>query len=159
MTLPVLVAFGLRVMLCILFFPFSALDKTLNFAGAVKQAKELVPNDTGAKALILIGLAVEIVTPLCIITGTADRAAAFVLGGYCAVTALLFKQFWAPGDFWQGGDSKGRQLFWDFLKNFSLAAGILLLTFGTVAATTPRFIDAPFASTHPYAPQTPRATP
>lgn len=146
----VLVAFGLRVMLCILFFPFSALDKTLNFSGAVKQAKEVFSNDGIARAMIVAGLVVEVVMPLCIITGTADRAAAFVLGGYCAVTAVLFKRFWAQGDFWAGGDSKGRLLFWDFLKNFSLAAGIMLVTFGTVAATAPGFLDAPFSSTRPY---------
>ena len=155
MTSAALVALGLRIMLCILFLPFSALDKTLNFSGAVAQAKHLIPSTSIARLLILAGLAVEIVAPLCIITGTADRAAAFVLGGYCVVTAVLFKQFWQPGDFWHRGDSKGRDLFWDFLKNFSLAAGILLVTFGTTAPSVPRFVDAPFSSTHPYRQATP----
>ena len=68
--------------------------------------------------------------PLAILTGTADRAAAFILAGYCMVTALLWKQFWTPGDFWRAGDSKARNLFWDFLKNFSLAGGFLVLTIG-----------------------------
>ena len=95
-----LVAFGLRVMLVILFLPFSALDKTLNFAGAVQQARQIAPSDALARGLILIGLAVEVFMSLGIITGVADRFAAFVLGGYCVMTALLFKQFWTPGDFW-----------------------------------------------------------
>ena len=47
------------------------------------------------------------------------------MGGYCAVTAILWKRFWAQGDFWSGG--KGRALFWDFLKNLSLGAGFLLI--------------------------------
>jgi uncharacterized membrane protein YphA (DoxX/SURF4 family) len=34
-----------------------------------------------------------------VLTGIADRFAAFVLAGYCGVTALLWKQFWKPGDF------------------------------------------------------------
>ena len=145
-----LVAFGLRVLLVILFLPFSALDKTLNFKGAVQQARQITSSDALARGLILAGLAVEVFMSLGIVTGIADRAAAFVLGGYCAVTAVLFKQFWRPGDFWQRGDSKARDLFWDFLKNLSLAGGILLITFGTAAPSVPRFFDDPFASSHPY---------
>ena len=77
------------------------------------------------------------------------------MAGYCCVTALLWKQFWAPGDFWRKGESKGRNLFWDFLKNFSLAGGFLLLTFGLASATVPSFFANPFASSHPYT-QVPR---
>lgn len=150
MTVSAVIMLALRICLVILFLPFSALDKTLNFKGAVQQAKQLVASDTVARTLILVGLFVEVFMSLGIITGIADRAAAFVLGGYCAVTALLFKQFWKPGDFWHKGDSKGRDLFWDFLKNFSLAAGIMLVTFGTIAPDVPHFFDSPFSSTHPY---------
>ncbi len=155
MTASLALTLALRICLVILFLPFSALDKIFNFSGAVQQAKQVVTSDTMAKALILVGLCVEVFMSLGIITGVADRAAAFVLGGYCMVTAVLFKQFWAPGDFWHKGDSAGRTLFWDFLKNFSLGAGIMLVTFGTVAPDVPRFIDAPFSSTHPYRQATP----
>ena len=155
MTASLVLTLALRICLVILFLPFSALDKILNFGGAVQQAKQAVSSDGLAKALILAGLAVEVFMSLGIITGVADRAAAFVLGGYCMVTALMFKQFWVPGDFWHKGDSAARSLFWDFLKNFSLGAGIMLITFGTVAPDVPRFIDAPFASTHPYRQATP----
>ncbi len=150
MTIGFVVALAVRYLLCLLFLPFSALDKLLNFKGAVAQAKEMVPSQAGATMLILTGLAVEILMPLCILTGIADRAAAFVMAGYCAVTALLWKQFWATGDFWAGSDSKGRGLFWDFLKNFSLAGGFLLVTFGTASMTVHEFLDHPFASSHPY---------
>ncbi len=142
----VVVTFLMRLTLCILFLPFSAIDKTVNFKGAEKQAAEI---STGlAPALIGVGLFVEIVMPLGILTGVADRLAALILGGYCGVTALLWKQFWRPGDFWSGG--KGRDLFWDFLKNFALGAGFLFVTFGTGPADVGSFLGHPFSSSHPY---------
>jgi putative oxidoreductase len=140
-----------RYLLVMLFFPFSALDKTLNFRGAVAQASEIAPAALAAP-LILAGLGVEILMPLAILTGTADRAAGLVMAGYCMVTALLWKQFWKPGDFWRGSDSKGRTLFWDFLKNFALAGGFLLLVVGA-HGTLASFFAAPFASSHPYSQQ------
>ncbi|MCJ2036174.1 DoxX family membrane protein [Methylobacterium sp. J-068] len=144
------IAVMVRVLLVLLFLPFSALDKILNFRGAVGQARERVPNTGLATGLILAGLFVEVVMSLGVVTGIADRAAAFVLAGYCGVTALLWKQFWRPGDFWAGGDSKGRGLFWDFLKNFALAGGFLLITFGTGAGTVRQFLADPLASSQPY---------
>jgi putative oxidoreductase len=150
-SLSVAIAFGVRLLLVLLFLPFSALDKILNFKGAVGQARQAVHATGPATLLILIGLGVEIGMSLCILTGFADRAAAFVLAGYCGVTALLWKPFWAPGDFWAGG--KGRELFWDFLKNFALAGGFLLITFGTGAGTVENFFADPLASSQPYAVQ------
>ena len=148
MTSATLGVLAVRYLLVMLFFPFSALDKILNFSGAVGQARELVP---GALAVLLIvaGLCVEIFMPLAILTGTADRLAGFVMAGYCMVTALLWKQFWRPGDFWAGGDSKGRGLFWDFLKNFSLAGGFLMLVVGAHGGLR-AFAADPLASSHPY---------
>jgi putative oxidoreductase len=72
------------------------------------------------------------------------------MAGYCGTTALLWKQFWRPGDFFASGQSKARELFWDFLKNFSLAAGFLLVTFGTGAGSIEAFLANPTASSHPY---------
>ena len=119
------IAAAIRIVLVLLFLPFSALDKVLNFRSAVAQAREAVPNTTVAMGLILIGLFVEVFMSLGVITGIADRACAFVLAGYCGVTALLWKQFWKPGDFWSSNSGQGRTLFWDFLKNFALGAGFL----------------------------------
>ena len=93
------IAAAIRIVLVLLFLPFSALDKVLNFRSAVAQAREAVPSTTVAIGLILIGLFVEVFMSLGVITGIADRACAFVLAGYCGVTALLWKQFWKPGDF------------------------------------------------------------
>jgi putative oxidoreductase len=146
-----LTALGVRYLLVILFFPFSALDKIVNFKGAVGQAKELVPGTALATILILIGLATEVVMPIGILTGVADRFAAFIMAGYCAVTAILWKRWWQPGDFWRRGDSKARNIFWDFLKNFSLAGGFLLLAFGLHSGDFHAFVAHPLASSHPYA--------
>lgn len=150
MTIGFVVALGVRILLCILFLPFSACDKIFGFKGAVAQAQEKISNRTAASLLIVVGICVEILMPLGIITGTADRLAGFIMAGYCCVTALLWKQFWATGDFWAGSNSKGRGLFWDFLKNFSLAGGFLLVTFGTSTLTVHDVLNAPFASSHPY---------
>jgi putative oxidoreductase len=86
-----------------------------------------------------------------VVAGVADRMAALILAGYCAATAILYKRFWAQGDFWASGDSKGRTLFWDFLKNLSLGAGFLLLVVGTDGSGLWSFLAHPFASSHPYA--------
>jgi putative oxidoreductase len=143
-----IVALGVRYLLVILFFPFSALDKILNFNGAVGQAQEIVPARGAATVLLMAGLATEILMPLAILTGWCDRLAALIMAGYCMVTALLWKRFWRPGDFWAHGESKGRGLFWDFLKNFSLAGGFLVITLGTGSLAS--FLDDPFSSSHPY---------
>ena len=151
MTMSNVVILVVRYGLVVLFFPASALDKIFGFDGAVKQAGEVFSNRAVAAALILAGLFVELVMPLGILTGVADRLAAFIMAGYCAVTALLFKRFWEPGDFWKKGESKGRNLFWDFLKNFSLASGFLLITVGIDGHAWSAFVTDPFGSTHPYA--------
>jgi putative oxidoreductase len=149
-TLSIAVALAMRAVLVLLFFPFSALDKIVNFHGALSQAREAVSNHAAATALIGAGLFVEVFMSLGVVTGIADRLCAFVLAGYCAVTALLWKQFWKPGDFWSSATGKGRTLFWDFLKNFALGAGFLLITFGTDASSVRRFIANPTLSSHPY---------
>lgn len=150
MTLASLIILLVRYGLVVLFFPASALDKILNFRGAVGQASEVFSGSL-ATASIVVGVVIEVLMPLGILTGVADRLAAFIMGGYCAVTALLFKRFWSPGDFWQAGQSKGRDLFWDFLKNFSLASGFLLITVGLDGHAAHAFLNDPFASSHPYA--------
>lgn len=149
--LSVIVAFAVRCLLVGLFLPFSALDKILNFKQAIGQAAQAVPSRLLATALIACGFAVEILMSLAILTGVADRLAAFVLAGYCIVTALLWKQFWKTPDFRLKGESKGREVFWDFLKNFALAGGFLVLAFGADASGVARFVSDPFASSHPYA--------
>ena len=143
-------ALVVRYGMVLLFLPFSALDKVLNFSGAVSQAEEIFKPRVLATAVLMLGLGVEIVCTLGVVTGVADRACALVIAGYCAVTALLYKRFWAAGDFWAKPDGKGRGLFWDFLKNLSLGAGFLLLVVGTDGSGLACFLEHPFESTHPY---------
>ncbi len=140
-----------RGMLVALFLPFSALDKVLNFKQAVGQASEAVAHQGIAAVLIVGGLCIEIVMSAGILTGIADRLAAVILAGYCAATALLWKQFWKKPDFKLRGVSLGRDTFWDFLKNLALAGGFLMLAFGATAGGVQAFLDAPLASSQPYA--------
>ena len=150
MTIAAIVAVVVRYGLVMLFLPFSALDKTFGFDHAVKQAQSMFKPRPIAIEMILIGLFVEIVCSLGVVTGNSDRVCAFVIAGYCATTAILYKQFWAQGDFWSDADGKGRTLLWDFLKNLSLGAGFLLIVVGTDGAGLAPFLHAPFASSHPY---------
>ena len=150
MTLSVILTIAIRAVLVLLFLPFSALDKIMNFDGAVAQAREMTTNKPIAVGLIVVGLSVEIFMSLGVVTGVADRACAFVLAGYCATTALLWKQFWKPGDFWTSNTGQGRTFFWDFLKNFALGAGFLLITFGTDVNSVHHFLMHPLASSQPY---------
>ena len=150
MGLGIAVAFGVRLMLVLLFLPFSALDKILNFRGAVAQARQAVPSNAVATILIVAGVFVEVVMSSAILAGISDRAAAFILSSYCVATALLWKQFWRPGDFWSHPGGQARGLFWDFWKNVALAGGFLLMTFGVTAQSAREAFTHPFASTHPY---------
>jgi putative oxidoreductase len=144
-------AFVVRCGLVLLFLPFSALDKVLNFEGAVRQARETFSWRPLAVLAILGALGIEIIMPIGIVTGAGDRVCALVMAGYCALTAILWKRFWAQGDFWSDPGGKGRALFWDFLKNLSLGAGFLLLTVGPDGSGLAVFLAHPLASSHPYA--------
>lgn len=148
--LSLVITFAVRCLLVALFLPFSALDKILNFGAAVGQARQATGSRALATILILGGLGIEIIMSLAILTGVADRLAALILAAYCMATALLWKQFWTHADFRLKGVSASRDIFWDFLKNFALAGGFLLLTFGTSARSVNQFIKQPFASSQPY---------
>jgi len=141
---------AIRCLLVGLFLPFSALDKLLNFRQAVGQAAHAIPSLLGSKALIVCGFCIEVSMSAAILTGIADRLAALVLAFYCVATALLWKQFWKAPDFNLRGVSRGRDTFWDFLKNLAVAGGFLLLAFGPAAAGVQAFLRHPLASTHPY---------
>lgn len=146
-----LIVLTVRCGLVLLFLPFSALDKVLGFQHAVSQAQQLFSARSLAMVVLLGGLAIEVFMSLGVITGIADRVCALVLAGYCAATAILFKRFWVPGNFWTDPDGQARALFWDFLKNLSLGAGFLLLVVGPDGSGLAPFLDHPLASSHPYA--------
>jgi DoxX len=81
LVLSIVIAFAIRLALVGLFFPFSALDKVLDFDAAVAQARESCSTRGQAIALIAIGLFVEVFMSLAILTGICDRLGAFVLSG------------------------------------------------------------------------------
>jgi len=149
--LSVAVAFAARALLVMLFLPFSALDKILNFEPAIGQAAEAIPSRLLAMIAIFAGFGVEVLMSLAILTGVADRMAALILAFYCVVTALLWKQFWKQPDFRLRGTSRGRDVFWDFLKNLALAGGFLALAFGASSTGFDDFLAHPLMSSHPYA--------
>ena len=132
----------LRIFLVVL-FPFSALDKILNWRSAMRQAGS-IPWPQGMLALSIV---VEILAPICIVSGWHDRFAAFILAGFCVLTALLFHQFWRFPTFWRFEEGEGLQHFWEFLKNFGLVGGLGLIMLGAQTAAVGQFVRRPFVST------------
>ena len=145
-----IVSFLVRATLVALFLPFSALDKLLNTDAAVEQAQGTVYSRGLSWMLLGAAVFVEVVMSLAVITGCFDRLAAVILAGYCMVTALLWKQFWKTDDFRLKGPSKGRDVFWDFLKNFAVAGGFLVLATGGTAYGVTHLIRHPLSSSDPY---------
>lgn len=139
-----------RILLVVL-FPFSALDKIIYWDQALKQARSsFVP---GGAVLLILAIVIEVVTPVCIVTGWHDRLAAFVLAGFCVVTAVLYHPFWTFADFWTPGVSKGRTNFWDFLKNLGLAGGLVLIVIVAAFAPATVVIEQPLSSGPQAAPE------
>ncbi len=133
----------LRVCLVVL-FPFSGLDKILNWGSAMKQAGTI----PFKPAMLMASIAVEFVTPVCIVTGWHDRLAAFVLAGFCVVTAVLFHQFWRFPDFWRFKEGPGLDHFWEFLKNFGLVGGLGLIILAPRTLPVSEALRHPLASTY-----------
>jgi len=144
-----------RLLLVLLFLPFSALDKVLNFKDAVAQASQAAATSWFAKLLILAGFALELSMSAAILTGFADRLAALIMAVYCVLTALLWKQFWKLPGFRLKGRSAARDVFWDFLKNLSVAGGFLLLAIGANGSGITELWTHPLGSTHPYGASSP----
>ena len=116
-----------RVCLVVI-FPFSGLDKIFNWGSALKQAESsFLP---GGPVLLVLAMMVEFVTPVCIVSGWYDGFAAFVLAGYCGIMAILYHNFWKYPRFWSP-DSAGYPHLWDFLKNFGLVGGLMLVVLGS----------------------------
>ena len=107
-------------------FPFSAVDKIWHWRNSLAQTESDGP--PGGPVLLVLAILVEGLTPFCILAGWMDRPAAVLLAGFCVVTAFLYHPFWAYPDFFSPGDaSKSRDHFWQFLKNFGLVGGLILV--------------------------------
>ncbi len=133
----------LRVCLVVL-FPFSGLDKIVNWRSAMQQAGK----GRLAPALLVAAIAVEFVTPVCIVLGWHDRLAAFVLAGFCTVTAVLYHQFWRYPEFWRFRPGEGLEHFWEFLKNFGLVGGLGLIVLAPRTLPAGDFLRHPLSSTY-----------
>jgi putative oxidoreductase len=133
--LPVIARFSLVAM-----FPLSGYDKIAHWDEAMGQASTApLP---GANWMLIAAIIVEILAPVCIVFGWHDRVAAFLLAGFCVVTALLYHPFWKFPDFWSK-DGAGRSHLWDFLKNFGLIGGLLLVVIGGIP------VPAYYVASHP----------
>ena len=115
-------------------FPFSAIDKLWHWRASLDQTES--GGLPGAEVMLVAAIFVEAITPVMIVAGWHDRAAALLLAAFCVVTAFLYHPFWKGPDFFsRRGDSKAREHFWQFLKNFGLVGGLLLVVFaGTLVA-------------------------
>jgi putative oxidoreductase len=138
----------LRICLVVL-FPFSALDKIVNWDAASKQAGSI----PFRPAMLVASIVVEFVTPVCIVTGWHDRLAAFVLAGFCVVTAVLFHQFWRFADFWRFREGEGLEHFWEFLKNFGLVGGLGLIVLAPHTRPVSEVVMHPLASSYVVGPR------
>lgn len=146
-----LVPIVIRVCLVVL-FPFSALDKIVFWKDALAQADSSFLPKTSGPPLLISAIVVEAVAPFCIVFGWHDRIAALILALFCVVTAILYHPFWKFADFRKSGNSVARSHFWDFLKNFGLVGGLLLITFATQLAPAGVIARRPLSSTAVYTP-------
>lgn len=127
----------------VVLFPFSGLDKIVHWDAALKQADSSILPPAFGPPMLVAGTLVELVAPVCIVLGWHDRLAALVLAAFCAVTAVLFHQFWRFPGAWARPGSEGNAHFWDFWKNFGLVGGLLLL------ALSDRLLPASEIAAHP----------
>ncbi|MDB5987744.1 MAG: hypothetical protein JWR16_2797 [Nevskia sp.] len=132
-----------RLFLVVL-FPFSALDKMIHWNAAMEQAtSSFLP---GGAVLLVLAMIIELVCPLCILLQRYDRLAAFVLAGFCVVTAVLYHPFWNFPGLIDGSGEQALSHFWDFLKNFGLAGGLMYVVLGARTAPLSAVMRAPLAS-------------
>ena len=109
----------------VLLFPFSALNKIFDHQAAMAQAAHgLIPLPPSlAELLLVLGGALELIGPICILLDFYRRQAALLFIFYVIATAVLFHNFWSfpfNGDEWNAN-------FWPFLKNIGLAGGFLYI--------------------------------
>jgi putative oxidoreductase len=115
--------------LLVAMFPFSAADKVIHWKAALAQTR--TSGLPGGPVMLVAAIMIEGVTPFCIVLGAYARPAAILLAVFCVVTAFLYHPFWKGPDFWSArDDSVAREHFWQFLKNFGLVGGLLLVVLG-----------------------------
>jgi putative oxidoreductase len=144
MSLAALAWYGARICL-VAMFPFSAIDKIWHWRNSLAQTES--SGLPAGQAMLIAAILIEGVTPLMIVAGWQDRLAAFLLAGFCVVTAFLYHPFWKGPDFFiPADDSKAREHFWQFLKNFGLAGGLGLVIVAGAMTPPEQVIAHPFSS-------------
>lgn len=111
-------------------FPPSAVDKVVHWPGSLAQTDSagLPGPPILGRAMLVAAIIVEFVTPVLIVGRLWDRPAALLLAAFCAVTAILYHPFWRGPDLFTPRDtSVARDHFWQFLKNFCIVGGLLLV--------------------------------
>ncbi len=111
-------------------FPPSAVDKVVHWQGSLRQTESarLPGPPLIGRAMLVAAIAIEFVTPILIVGRAWDRPAALLLAAFCAVTAVLYHPFWRGPDLFARADtSVAREHFWQFLKNFCIVGGLLLV--------------------------------
>lgn len=145
-----------------LFVPFSVYYMLVDFRGARDHAATVGVGAAFAVFMTIAAIALKIIASLGLLTGVADRLSAIMLACFCIATALLYKQFWTGEGLRFSADNPNLPKFWDFLKNLALAASFLLIGFGpdanSFSINVSAFIEAPFASSHPYRMEGPAMT-
>lgn len=131
-------------------FPPSGLDKIVHWHAALKQADSSILPKPAGPPMLVAAILIEWITPICIVLGWHDRLAAFVLAGFCAITAALFHPFWRFPGFWSPQNKDANAHLWDFLKNFGLVGGLLLIVIGGALTPAGQVLRHPLSSA-PYA--------
>ena len=111
-------------------FPMSAIDKIWHWRAAIAQTESarLPGPPFVGQAMLVAAILVEGLTPVLIVARWWDRPAALLLAAFCVVTAVLYHPFWRGPDFFSDSpDSIAREHFWQFLKNFCIVGGLLLV--------------------------------
>jgi putative oxidoreductase len=127
----------------VVMFPFSAADKIWHWKASLAQTEQA--HLPGGRLMLLAAIAIEGLTPICIVTGFLDRPAAALLALFCVVTAFLYHPFWTYPDLLApGAASQGRDHFWQFVKNFGLVGGLLLVIFAGSLQTPAQVLSHPF---------------
>ena len=106
----------------ILLFPFSALDKILDYGGAVAQA-DASGLPVPGWLLLLLGGCLEVFGSLGILLNIYARPLALLFCFYCIATGVLFHNFWI----YPFNSADWEANVWPFLKNFGLVGGFLFV--------------------------------
>ena len=120
-------------LLLVMLFPLSAFDKLVHWRFAVRQASGRLARL--GQALVALGIAFELAGFACILVGWHQQLAAFALAGFCLVTAFAYHPFWMETGYWTEDGGRARIELWEFLKDLSVAGGLLL--YATMTASMP----------------------